>query len=53
MARRSKLYESYAWMRKKYVSDRLSEAEIAELAGTTQATINNWLHKHGLKKKRR
>jgi len=39
-------------MRKKYVYERLTEAEIAELAGTTQATINRWLVKHDLKKKR-
>ena len=47
-----KLYKSYAWMKKKYWDERLTEQEIAELANTTQATINNWLNKHGLKKKR-
>lgn len=47
---RVKLYESYAWMRKRYVSERKTEQEIAELAGTTQVTINRWLRKHGLKK---
>lgn len=47
-----KLYESYAWMRKKYTVERKTEQEIAELAGTTQATINRWLEKHGLKRKR-
>ena len=47
-----KLYTSYQWMRKKYWEERLTEQEIADLAGTTQATINNWLNKHGLKKKR-
>lgn len=47
-----KLYTSYAWMRKKYVVERLTEQEIANLAGTTQVTINRWLEKHGLKKKR-
>lgn len=49
----SKLYESFNWMRKKYVVDRLTEQEIALAAGTTQATINRWLVKHNLKKKRR
>lgn len=49
---RVKLYASYAWMRKKYTVERLTEAEIAELAGTTQATINRWLVKHQLKKDR-
>lgn len=47
-----KLYKSHAWLYKKYVVERLKEQEIADLAGTTQATINNWLNKHGLKKKR-
>lgn len=49
---RPKLYTSYAWLRKKYVVDKLSESEIAELAGTTQVTINRYLHQFGLKKKR-
>ena len=47
-----KLHTSYQWMYKKYVVERLKEQEIADLAGTTQATINNWLNKHGLKRKR-
>lgn len=47
-----KLYTSYQWMFKKYSVERLTEQEIADLAGTTQATINNWLRRHGLKKKR-
>jgi len=47
-----KLYTSYNWMRRKYLVEKLSEQEIAELAGTTQVTINRWLAKHGLKKDR-
>lgn len=47
-----KLYESYRWMHKKYVMERLTEQEIAKLANTTQATINRWLVKHELKRKR-
>lgn len=47
-----KLYTSFQWMKKKYHQERLTEQEIADLAGTTQATINNWLVRHGLKKKR-
>jgi DNA-binding MurR/RpiR family transcriptional regulator len=47
-----KLYESFLWLRKKYVVERLTEEQIAELAGTSQATINRWLVKHNLKKKR-
>ena len=50
---RVKLYESYNWMRKKYTVEKKTEQEIAVLANTTQATINRWLVKHGLKKKRR
>jgi transposase len=52
MTRRSKvkLWESYNWLRKKYVTDGLNEFEIAELAGTSQSTINRALRKHGLKK---
>lgn len=53
MALRVKLYTSKQWMHKKYVVEKLTEQEIAELANTTQATINNWLHKHGLKRKLR
>lgn len=48
-----KLYKSKEWMFRQYAIKQLTEVEIAELAGTTQATINNWLVKHGLKKKRR
>ena len=43
-----KLYESKRWLHKKYVIERLTEQEIARLAGTTQVTINRWLKKHGL-----
>lgn len=49
---RVKLYKSYAWMHRRYVIDKLSEQDIAALADTTQATINRWLEKHGLKRKR-
>lgn len=36
----------------KYIKERLSEKEIAELAGTTQTTINRWLKKHKLSRKK-
>lgn len=49
---RVKLYTSKRWLHKKYVIERLTEQEIADLAGTTQVTINTWLRKHGLKKER-
>lgn len=48
-----KIYQSYNWLRRKYVVERLTEQEIAVLANTTQATINRWLVQHNLKKKRR
>lgn len=48
-----KLYKSEAWLRRKYQVERLTEQQIAELAGTTQVTINRYLAKFGLKKKRR
>lgn len=43
-----KLYESFAWMRKKYAVEHMTEEQIAKLAGTTQATIHRWLKKHKL-----
>lgn len=49
---RVKLWTSYAWMRRKYYVEKLTEAEIAKQAGTTQVTINTWLKRHGLKKRR-
>lgn len=52
MPNKVKIYESKRWMHKKYVIERKTEEEIAELAGSTQATIHRWLVKHGLKKRR-
>lgn len=49
---RNKLYTSKAWLFKKYAVEHLTEQQIADLAGTTQATINRWLVKHGLKRRR-
>lgn len=49
----TKLYTSKTWMRRKYVVEKLTEEEIAKLANTTQATVNRWLTKFDLKKKRR
>jgi DNA-binding transcriptional regulator LsrR (DeoR family) len=48
--KRPRLWKSYAWMLRKYYVEKLTEAEIAALAGTSQVTINKWLKLHGLKK---
>jgi hypothetical protein len=47
---RPKVYTSRAWLRRKFLVERLTETEIAELAGTSQVTINKWLRFHGLRK---
>lgn len=44
-----KLYTSKRWLKRKYVEQGLTEEKIAELANTSQATINRWLKIHGLK----
>ncbi len=49
---RVKIYESKAWLYRQLVINKLSEKEIAELAGTSQATISRWLTKYELIKKR-
>jgi len=45
---RVKLWTSRKWLYKKFIVDGLSQEEIAEQAGTTQATINRWLKKFEL-----
>jgi len=47
-----KVYQSKKWLTKKFVHEKLSEKEIADLCGVTQVTINRYLHKFGLKKER-
>ena len=47
-----KLYQSKKWLFQKYHVERLSETEIAKLAGTTQVTINRYLRQFGLKRER-
>lgn len=37
---RVKLYKSRAWLYRKLITEKLSETEVAELANTTQQTIN-------------
>ena len=39
-------------MHRKYVIEKLSEEEIAKLAGTTQVTVNRWLRHFNLKRER-
>lgn len=46
----AKLYQSKKWLTKKYVSERLTETEIAQLCGVTQVTINRYLRKFNLKR---
>ena len=43
-----KLYQSYAWMKLKFVTEGLTQEEIAEEAGVAQATINRYLHQFKL-----
>jgi len=44
-----KLYTSKRWLTRKYVTEGLTEQKIADLANTSQATINRWLRLYGLK----
>jgi hypothetical protein len=39
-------------MYRKYVTEKKTEQEIADEAGTTQVTIHRWLVRHKLKKDR-
>jgi predicted DNA-binding transcriptional regulator AlpA len=48
----AKLYDSKAWLRKKYVMDKMEIPEIAKLCGVTEQTIYRKLHGFGLIKKR-
>jgi hypothetical protein len=48
----AKLYQSFKWLHRKYVIEKLSEKEIARLASTTQVTVNRYLREFGLKKNR-
>lgn len=45
-----KLYNSKSWLTKKYVHDRLSDEEIAKLAGATARTIRTKIKEFGLKR---
>lgn len=43
-----KLYTSKVWLTKKYVSDKMSPEEIAELCGASRSTIYAKLKEFGL-----
>jgi DNA-binding transcriptional regulator LsrR (DeoR family) len=44
-----KLYQSYAWLYRKYVVERMTEQQIAKAAGVSQPTIHNYLKQFKLK----
>ena len=46
---REKPWTSKVWLKRKYLIEKLSEQEIADLAKTNQSTINRWLRKFELK----
>lgn len=48
-----KLYTNKEWMRRRYVVDDMTAAEIAKLAGVTEMTITRWLDTHGLLRNKR
>ena len=38
-----KLYQSEAWMRRKYVTEKKTAKEIAEMCGVSEMTISRYL----------
>lgn len=50
MTKRTRLWQSENWLRRKYLHERLTETEIAKIAGTSQVTINFWLRRFKLRK---
>jgi anaerobic selenocysteine-containing dehydrogenase len=49
----AKLYQSEAWLRKRYHVDRKTPEEIAKECGTSVETIYVYLAKFGLRKSKR
>jgi DNA-binding MurR/RpiR family transcriptional regulator len=47
-----KFYKSKDWLYRKYVSERMSPVDIAELAGVSEMTIHRYLNQFGLKRRR-
>lgn len=43
-----KLYKSPTWLKRKYVTERKTAAEIAEICGVTEMTITRYLQEFGL-----
>lgn len=43
-------YRDEDWLEEKYISDDLSQRDIAELCGTSHPTIGYWLDKFGIEK---
>lgn len=41
-------YRNKDWLRKKYVTEELSQLEIAELCGVSQSAIYKWMKRHGI-----
>ncbi|MEY4331359.1 MAG: hypothetical protein RLZZ196_97 [Bacteroidota bacterium] len=46
------LYKSKAWLYKRYIVERKNIVDIAKEAGCSHMTIQRYLEKHGLIKKR-
>ena len=47
-----KYYANKDWLRKKFVSDKMSASQIAEIAGVSEMTIHRYLTKFNLKRSR-
>lgn len=43
-----KLYQNQAWIKRKYVDERKTAKEIAEMCGVSEMTIARYLDKFGL-----
>lgn len=43
-----KYYQSYAWLRRKYLTEKKSPEEIANICGVSQMTIYRYLRQYKL-----
>jgi transcriptional regulator of acetoin/glycerol metabolism len=48
-----KIYQNEAWLRKKYLRDKLTLEQIAEEAGVSRVTIWRQLNKYGMVRERK